>query len=84
MTGMEWALWVVLASFYIMCLFTVCALTFQKGYTALGVVGIFFPFLWLIGALLPAKPGSQADVRQKEAAARYARESTQEGVTAPR
>ena len=41
--------WVV----YIVCLFTVCKLTFQKGHTLLGIVGIFLPFLWLIGAILP-------------------------------
>ena len=30
----------------------------QKGYRLLGWVGIFFPILWLIGAVLPPKPGS--------------------------
>ena len=47
--------WVV----YIVALFTVCSMTFQKGHTLLGIVGIFLPFLWLIGAVLPAKPGSR-------------------------
>lgn len=42
---------------------TVCALTFQKGYIAQGIVGIFIPLLWLIGALLPAKPGSPVPTR---------------------
>ena len=50
-TAMFWA-------FYIVALFTVCTLTFKKGHTLLGIVGIFLPFLWLIGAILPAKPGS--------------------------
>ena len=44
---------------YIVCLFTVCAMTFAKGRTVLGLAGIFLPFLWLIGAVLPAKPGSR-------------------------
>ena len=44
---------------YIVCIFTVCMMTFQKGHTLLGIVGIFLPFLWLIGAVLPAKPGSR-------------------------
>lgn len=44
---------------YIVALFTVCMLTFQKGHTLLGIVGIFLPFLWLVGAILPAKAGSR-------------------------
>ena len=61
----EWLLWIVLFTFYIFCLFTVCALTFQKGRTWLGIIGIFIPFLWLIGAILPAKPGSRYDIAQQ-------------------
>jgi hypothetical protein len=72
MTGIEWILWTVLISFYITCLFTVCGLTFQKGHTVLGVAGIFFPFLWLVGAILPAKAGSRFEVsRQMAAQQRY-------------
>jgi hypothetical protein len=40
-------------------------LTFQKGHTLLGIIGIFVPFLWLIGAILPAKPGSRWDIAQQ-------------------
>jgi hypothetical protein len=61
----EWLLWVVLITFYIFCLFTVCMITFQKGRTLLGIIGIFIPFLWLIGAILPAKPGSRFDIAQQ-------------------
>ena len=50
--------------FYIVALFTVCLLTFRKGHTLLGIVGIFLPFLWLIGAILPAKRGSQFEAQQ--------------------
>lgn len=42
--------WVV----YIVALFTVCMLTFQKGHTLLGIV---LPFLLLIGGIQPAKAG---------------------------
>ena len=52
---------------YIIALFTVCKLTFQKGHTLLGIVGIFLPFLWLIGAILPAKPGSRYAAQQATA-----------------
>jgi hypothetical protein len=61
----EWLIGVALFSLYIVCLFTVCLLTFRKGHTALGILGIFLPFLWLIGAVLPARPGSSYDVAQR-------------------
>jgi hypothetical protein len=65
MTPMETFLSITLFTLYIFCLFTVCMLTFQKGHVVLGIVGIFLPFLWLIGAILPAKEGSRYDVAQE-------------------
>jgi len=59
MSWLEWFLAAALFSIYIVCLFTVCSMTFAKGHTWLGIIGIFLPFLWLIGAILPAKPGSR-------------------------
>ncbi len=67
MSWLEWTLAFVLFSFYIMCIFTVCSMTFSKGRTLLGIVGIFFPFLWLIGAILPAKEGSRYEIAQRTA-----------------
>ena len=58
MTALEWVLWIILGAFYLVCLFTVCVLTFRKGYVVLGIIGIFLPFLWLLGAILPAKRDS--------------------------
>ncbi len=55
----------MLFSFYLMCIFTVCRITFQKGRTVLGIVGIFIPFLWLIGAILPAREGSRYDIAKR-------------------
>ena len=49
---------------YFTCIFTVCMLTFKKGHTLLGIIGIFIPLLWLIGACLPAKHGSRAWVEE--------------------
>lgn len=49
---------------YIFLIFTVCLMTFQKGHIVLGILGIFLPFLWLIGAILPAKPGSTYAARE--------------------
>ncbi len=65
---LEWIFGVTLITLYIFFVFTICRLTFAKGYTILGIVGIFMPLLWLIGAVLPAKPGSLHDVAE---AARY-------------
>ena len=67
MSWLEWTLGIILFTFYIMCIFTVCSMTFQKGRTLLGIVGIFIPFLWLIGAILPAKPGSRWELSQQMA-----------------
>ena len=65
MSWLEWTLGFILLSFYITCLFTVCIMTFQKGYTVLGIIGIFIPLLWLIGAFLPAKQGSRYSLNQQ-------------------
>jgi hypothetical protein len=65
MSFLEWFLSITLLSIYIACLFTVCRLTFQKGYAVFGIVGVFLPILWLVGAILPAKPGSQFALQQE-------------------
>jgi hypothetical protein len=59
MTTLEWVLSITLFVMYWWLVFTVAVLTFRKGHTVLGILGIFFPFLWLIGAILPAKRGSR-------------------------
>ncbi len=64
MNVLDWTLSVFLFTIYIVCLFTVCMLTFRKGYFLLGIIGIIFPFLWLVGAILPAKRGSAYDVQE--------------------
>jgi hypothetical protein len=64
MTVLDWFLWSTLFVFYIMCLATVCVFTFKKGHVLLGILGIFFPFLWLIGAILPAKRGSRYEIEE--------------------
>jgi hypothetical protein len=66
--GWMFTSWLVVL--YLFLLFTVCLLTFQKGHILLGILGIFLPILWLIGAILPARPGSRY---QMEEMARYAR-----------
>ena len=73
----QWMAWMFLFMFYITCLFTVCGLTFRKGRTILGIVGIFMPLLWLIGAVLPAKPGSRYEVEQQMATQAQMRQYSQ-------
>jgi hypothetical protein len=58
MSALDWFFTSFLIFIYIFLLFTVCLLTFRKGYIVLGIIGIFIPFLWLIGAILPDKRGS--------------------------
>jgi len=53
MSGTIW--YVGLGVIYLVLLFTVAVLTFRKGHWVLGLIGIFFPILWLIGAVLPDK-----------------------------
>ena len=72
MSWLEWMLGLALVSLYITCIFTVCAMTFQKGRTVLGIVGIFAPWLWLLGAFLPAKKGSRYELAQQMAYQRQA------------
>lgn len=64
MIWFTWVFGVLFFTIYIVCLFTVCMLTFKKGYALLGIIGIIFPFLWLIGAILPAKRGSRYDIEE--------------------
>ena len=64
MSFLDWFLSVTLFLLYIFCLFTVCALTFRKGRYVLGILGIFLPFLWLIGAVLPPKRGSSYEAQE--------------------
>ncbi len=59
MSALDWVFSGLFFVIYIFLLFTVCLMTFQKGHILLGILGIFVPFLWLIGAILPAKPGSR-------------------------
>jgi hypothetical protein len=71
---MEWFLGFLFLTIYIGLLFTVCAMTFRKGYTILGIIGIIFPILWIIGAFLPAKPGSRQHIAQETLAAQQLRD----------
>jgi hypothetical protein len=53
MSYLEWFLLVILFFIYVTCIFTVALITFRNGRWILGILGIFFPVFWLIGAVLP-------------------------------
>ena len=65
MSVLDWIFTSSLLIIYFFLLFTVCFLTFRKGYILLGIIGIFVPFLWLIGAILPAKRGSSYEIAER-------------------
>jgi uncharacterized membrane protein len=58
MTALEYSFMIGFGILYLALLFTVAVVTFQKRHMVLFVLGFFMPFLWLIGAMLPGKPGS--------------------------
>jgi hypothetical protein len=53
MTFLELLLLSLLSVIYLTCLFTVMLITFRNGRWIMGILGIFFPVFWLIGAVLP-------------------------------
>jgi hypothetical protein len=48
--------WVLLAALYLTMLFLLGLATLRKGHSLLFFLGIFFPFLWIIGALMAPTP----------------------------
>ena len=77
MSALDWIFTTTLFILYFFLLFTVCVMTFQKGHTLLGIIGIFLPILWLVGAFLPAKDGSRyaldQQIAQKQQMEQYTR-----------
>jgi hypothetical protein len=49
-------LWIFFAAVYLTALFVLGLATLRKGHTVLFFVGIFFPFLWILGALIGPTP----------------------------
>jgi hypothetical protein len=46
-------LWILLATLYLTALIVLGMSTLRKGHTALFWLGILFPVLWIVGALMP-------------------------------
>jgi hypothetical protein len=53
---MSAVLWFLLAVVYLVVLITLGVTTLRKGHVLLFVVGIFFPILWVVGALIRPTP----------------------------
>jgi ATP/ADP translocase len=49
-------LWILLSVIYVVVLITLGVATLRKGHVFLFIIGIFIPFLWLIGALIAPTP----------------------------
>jgi ABC-type multidrug transport system permease subunit len=49
-------LWSFLAVLYLVALISLGVTTYRKGHHALFWVGIVFPILWIVGALMSPKP----------------------------
>ena len=58
-------LWIVLAVLYIVLWVTLGMTTLRKGHTVLFWVGIIFPVLWIVGAIM--QPTSQVETAQARA-----------------
>jgi Na+/phosphate symporter len=52
--------WLLLAAVYIMLFVTLALTTLRKGHYVLFSVGIIFPVLWIIGALMGPTAGAEA------------------------
>jgi hypothetical protein len=49
-------LWILLAILYVVILVTLGLATLRKGHVLLFIVGIIFPVLWVIGAVIAPTP----------------------------
>jgi hypothetical protein len=49
-------LWIVLFSLYFIALISIGMITLRKGHTVLFTIGIIFPILWIVGALIAPTP----------------------------
>jgi hypothetical protein len=53
MSGTAWA--ISMSILYLVLIVTIALLTFRKGHWVLGLFGFVFPFLWVIGAIMPSR-----------------------------
>jgi hypothetical protein len=53
-------LWILFGIIYLVCLITLGVATIRKGHMVLFIIGIIFPILWIVGALLGPTQRAQA------------------------
>jgi hypothetical protein len=53
-------LWVVLGAVYLAVLITFGAATLRNGHAMMFILGLFFPILWVVGALIEPTPRAAA------------------------
>jgi hypothetical protein len=53
-------IWFMLAVLYLSLLWTLGLTTLRKGHSVLFWVGIVFPFLWIVGAVIAPTPAAAA------------------------
>jgi hypothetical protein len=53
-------IWFLLGVVYLMCLIFLGLAALRKGHYVLFIIGLFFPILWLIGALIRPTPRAAA------------------------
>ena len=63
---MDTFVWILLAVLYLTMLFVLGLATLRKGHVALFWLGIIFPVLWVVGALMAPAPGvASAETRAR-------------------
>jgi hypothetical protein len=63
MSGLDWFFTIFFMALYLLLLFTLAVITFRKGHWVIGIIGIFIPLLWIVGAILPARRGTAYSMR---------------------
>jgi hypothetical protein len=58
-------LWILVGLVYLAALVALGLTTLRKGHTALFWLGIIFPILWIVGALMRPTPEAAADARSE-------------------
>lgn len=54
-------LWIFLAAIYVSAFIAIGLMTLRKGHYVLFFVGLVFPILWIVGALIEPTPRARAE-----------------------
>ena len=57
---MDFIIWLIIAAVYLAALVVLGVSTLRKGHSVLFWVGILFPVLWIVGALMPPTANARA------------------------